>query len=158
MNRPLLVALIAAATLSGDDAAGQTSRSAVGPRFSESYVPVEGLRLYARIVANGPDTVIIPASMYLFRDFARLAEGRTVIFYDPRGRGASDAVLDPSRLGIAYEIADLEAVRAHFDVPRVSLVGWSYMGAVVALYAAKYPQHVERVVQIAPGAPRSETA
>lgn len=38
------------------------------------------------------------------------------------------------------------------------MVGWSYLGAIVALYAAKHPEHVERVVQIGPAAPRSETA
>jgi pimeloyl-ACP methyl ester carboxylesterase len=49
-------------------------------------------------------------------------------------------------------------VRAHFGVRRASIVGWSYLGAVVALYAAKYPDHVEGVLQVGPAALRSETA
>ncbi len=159
--KQLIPAVLVAAvgTACGGDAPRQGLRSPErGPLFAESYVPVEGLRLYARIVGNGPDTVIVPASMYLARDFARLAEGRTLIFYDLRSRGASDVVLDPTRLGVDHDVADLEAVRAYFRVPRVSVVGWSYLGAVVALYAAKYPGHVERVVQIGPVAPRTETS
>lgn len=36
----------------------------------------------------------------------------------------------------------------------ISLIGWSYSGAVVALYSIKYHQHVERMIQIGPIPPR----
>lgn len=141
-----------------------TNEPAVSPpdaavAFSETYVPVESdLRLYARVVGKGADTVIIPAGMYLAHDLAPLARGRTLIFYDPRGRGGSDVVLDPARLGVNLDVADLEAVRAHFHVERASIIGWSYLGAVVALYAAEHPERVARVVQIGPAPPRTETS
>lgn len=128
-------------------------------RFAEEYVTTDdGVRLYARIVGVGPDTVLIPAAVYLARDLTRLAPGRTLIFYDPRGRGGSEYVRDTTRIGIEWDLRDLEAVRSHFGIGRVSLVGWSYLGAVVALYAAERPERVRRVVQIGPMAPRDETA
>ena len=52
----------------------------------------------------------------------------------------------------------MEAVRTHFGIDRASLIGWSYLGAVVALYAADHPEHVRAVVQIGPMAPRRETS
>lgn len=69
-----------------------------------------------------------------------------------------DGVRLYARIGIEWDLRDLEAVRSHFGIGRVSLVGWSYLGAVVALYAAERPERVRRVVQIGPMAPRDETA
>lgn len=108
------VVFLAMTTLAFGMHPGQRSlASERGPLFSESWVPVEGgLKLYARVVGQGPVTVIVPGAAYLVRDFARLAKGRTLIFYDPRSRGASDLVLDRARLGVERDIEDLEAVRA----------------------------------------------
>jgi len=36
---------------------------------------------------------------------------------------------------------------------QVSLIGWSYLGGLVILYANQYPEHVNRIVQIGPISP-----
>ena len=126
-------------------------------RFEESYlVTPDGIRLYVRVTGSGPDTVIVPAAAWLARDFGPLSHGRTLIFFDPRGRGGSDAVVDSSRIGIEHEIRDIDFVRERFGLESVSLIGWSYLGAVVALYAAEHPGRVDRVVQVGPMAPTTE--
>ena len=133
--------------------------SASSDRFEEfQAVTEDGVNLYGRIVGSGPDTVIIPLGAWLARDLKPLSRSRTLIFYDLRSRGASGYISDPERLGLDFDVADLEAVRSHFAVERFSLLGWSYLGAVVALYAAEFPQHVKAVVQIGPMAPRPETS
>jgi len=48
----------------------------------------------------------------------------------------------------------LEAVRRHVAAPVVSLIGWSYLGAIVALYAHRFPHLVRRLVLLCPMAPR----
>lgn len=122
---------------------------------SEGYVPIgSGLRLHYRAVGNGPDTVVIPAAAWWPRDIEQLATGRTLLFYDPRGRGRSDAVPDTTPIGIPQELEDLERLRQHFGIGRMSLMGWSYLGAVVVLYAAQHPDHVNRLVQVGPIVPR----
>jgi proline iminopeptidase len=45
-------------------------------------------------------------------------------------------------------VDDLDAVRRHFGLERLALIGHSYMGLMVVLYAMKYPAHVDRIVQI----------
>jgi len=94
--------------------------------------------------------VIVPAALFLARDFAQIAEGRTVIFYDMRNRGRSEAVQDPARLTIQDDVRDLEAVRAHFRARRFSAIGYSYLGMMVMLYAMQHPDRIERVIQLGP--------
>jgi pimeloyl-ACP methyl ester carboxylesterase len=159
INRAMAMATLAIPLCGGSPLAAQLPQSAsTGPRFEETHVPTpDGVRLYVRVLGNGPDTVVIGSVAYLAQDLVPLESGRTLIFYDPRSRGGSDAVLDSTRLGMEYEVDDIEAIRAHFQIDRFSLIGWSYLGAVVALYAAKHPEHVQAVVQIGPMAPRALT-
>src|SRR4249919_3399968 len=106
----------------------------------EDYVTTDdGVRLYVQIVGNGPDVVIIPNRVYLADTFARLAGGLTLIFCDPRNRGLSDHVTDRSKIenGVHHDVDDFDAIRRHVGVDRISLIGHSYMGVVVVLYAMK---------------------
>jgi proline iminopeptidase len=115
------------------------------------------VNLYYQKLGKGPEAVLVPAGMYLAKAFKQLLkEDRTIIFYDPRGRGRSDDINIKSNLGFRKEIADLESVREHFNFKKVSLIGWSYLGAVVALYAGEYPDNINRVIQINPIPPRKD--
>ena len=121
----------------------------------EGFLPTEdGLRLYYQILGEGPDTVIIPAASWLAADFEPLAEAHTLLLYDQRSRGQSDAVADVSHIGMPYEVSDLETVRSHFGVEAFSLIGWSYLGGVAMLYAVDHPERVDRVLLIGSIAPR----
>ena len=98
---------------------------------------------------------LCPTGFTSSTDFQRLVDGRTFIFYDVRNRGYSDSVADASKLarGIHNDVDDLESVRLHFRIPRVDLIGHSYIGLMVVLHAMKYPDTVNRVVQIGPSPP-----
>src|SRR5262245_49321032 len=115
----------------------------------------DGVRLFVQMLGSGPDAVIIPNRVYLAEAFARLANGRTLIFSDPRNRGLSDQVDDQSKMenGVHHDVDDFDAIRRHFGLDRVSLIGHSYMGSVVAMYGMKYPDRARRIVQIGPMAP-----
>ena len=126
--------------------------------IENGYVKTQdGVNLYYNKVGMGSEVVIIPAGMYLADEFKQLANNeRTVIFYDQRGRGNSDEITDQEKIGIEHEISDLESIRNHFKEERISLIGWSYSGAVIALYTIRYPQHVNKVIQIGPIVPRKD--
>jgi alpha-beta hydrolase superfamily lysophospholipase len=79
----------------------------------------DGARLFYRVVGSG-EPVIVPGGLFLEREFARLGRGRTVVFYDMRGRGRSDPVPDSTRVTIQHEVRDLEAVRRHIGAERVA--------------------------------------
>jgi pimeloyl-ACP methyl ester carboxylesterase len=123
---------------------------------SEAYVTVEeGVHLFVQTLGSGPKTVLVPNRIYLFDALTALAAGRTLVFCDPRNRGRSNAICDPSKLakGIHHDVDDLEAIRRHVGMSHVDLIGHSYMGLTVALYAMKYPDHVGRVVLLGSMAP-----
>ena len=123
--------------------------------MSEGYVTVdEGVELRYKTIGDGPEAVIIPAAVYMEYEFEKLAdESRTLILYDQRGRGKSSAIADASKFSMDFEIADLEALRQHLGKEKVSLIGWSYLGGLVILYANQFPEHVNRIVQIGPISP-----
>jgi pimeloyl-ACP methyl ester carboxylesterase len=76
--------------------------------------------------------------------------GRTLIFYDMRNRGRSEAVTEVSKISLQHDIDDLDAVRGHFEVEKPDLIGFSYLGKIVVLYDMQHPNHVNRIVHIAP--------
>lgn len=124
---------------------------------NEGYVPLqEGLRLYYRVVGDGTRTVVIPAATGLAADLELLAQEHRVIFYDQRGRGQSDVDPDESHIWTDYEVHYLEAIRQHFDLEQMSIIEWSYMGGMSALYAATYPKCVDRLVLMCAIPPRSD--
>ena len=116
----------------------------------------DGLRLWFQTVGSGPQVVVLPNGFHLLEDFRCLASAdRTLVFYDVRNRGRSDTVTDPAMLarGIHNDVDDLEAMRLHLGLDRLNLIGHSYMGLMVILYAMKYPAHVDRIVQVGPMGP-----
>jgi proline iminopeptidase len=120
-------------------------------RPSEGYITTaDGVRLFFQSWGSSAEICLIPNGLHLVGDFERLAAGRTLIAYDVRNRGRSDLVSDPAALarGIDQDVDDLESVRRHFGISRLNLIGHSYMGTMVVLYALKYPDRVNRVVQI----------
>jgi proline iminopeptidase len=109
----------------------------------------DGIRLFFRKLGSGPP-VLIPNGIIYLDDFSALAADRTLIAYDPRNRGRSEHTNDGD---IHRDVEDLEAVRRHFGIDRIDLIGHSYVGLMVALYGMRYPAHVHRIVQIGPMQP-----
>jgi len=116
---------------------------------TEQFLSVEdGLRLRYCTLGTGTDVVLIPGACWLDVDWEPLVSGRTLVFYDSRGRGGSDMVTDQTKLGLRQEVQDLEALRQHLGLRQFSLVGWSYLAAVVAHYTRAYPDWVSRLLLI----------
>ncbi len=126
------------------------------PEVTEGYVAAEdGVRLWYRSIDDGPDVVVIPVGFYLADALAPLADGRRLVFYDPRNRGRSEAA-DLSTVSLDRQVRDLEAVRAGLGIERMALIGWSGLGMEVVAYAIRHPERVTRIVQMAAVPPAEE--
>ena len=107
----------------------------------------ENSRLHYRIAGTGADTVVVPDGAWQFPYYKKFGTGVVYIIYDVGSRGYSDKT--PS-VGIMHDVEDLEAVRKHFKIKKMNVIGWSYLGGVAALYASKYPEFTRSVILVGP--------
>ena len=139
------------------DAAGNAFSYSV-PVTAEGYLSgADGVQLFYRVVGSGPDSAVVLtggpglALSYLDPDLRALAHGRTLIFFDQRGAGKSQLVYDPAQLTIQKQVEDLEAVRQHFGIGKLKIIGHSWGAMVAPFYAAAHPATTDRLVMITPG-------
>ena len=102
----------------------------------------------------GPTVVFVPGAIsnmaledvapVLARANDRFARFCQVVRFDKRGTGLSDR--NPSSLGIADQVPDVEAVRADVGAEQVVLHGLSQGAAVAVLYALRFPQRVSHLI------------
>lgn len=96
-----------------------------------------------------------------FRDqlhLEALASERFVVLWDQRGTGLSERVPDEELDGPTY-LADLDFLGRHFSPDRpFALVGHSWGGAYATYYVQHFPQRVDRLVLVEPGALNPDAA
>lgn len=134
---------------------GSDAQGASEPETRQGFVEAEqDVQLFYRLVGTGPDTMVVihggPGfSMdYFMADLEPLGDRLTLIFYDQRGAGRSSLVSDSSHLAVSWFVEDLDAIRSHFGLGRLSILGHSWGAAVAALYAMQYPDRVDRLLLV----------
>ena len=114
------------------------------------FVTSYGRRLVYRRTGDGPLLVCHPGgpgfSGAEFGDLAGLDARLTLVLFDPRGTGGSDPPADPTAYSLDDYVSDLEELRRHLRVDRVSLLGFSHGGMVTMAYACTHSERVERLV------------
>jgi pimeloyl-ACP methyl ester carboxylesterase len=115
----------------------------------------DGLNIAYQVAGDGPlDLVFVPgwiSNLDLFWEFAasrrffsRLASFARLIVFDKRGTGLSDAIEDAATLETRMD--DLRAVMDAADCERAAVCGYSEGAAMVALFAATFPERVSHLV------------
>jgi proline iminopeptidase len=130
----------------------------------DSFSTSDGIDIYYRVdgepLGSGTSTLVVihggPGEhmQWYTRDFEFLAREHTVIYYDQRGGGRSELPEDTTALTIEHHINDLEELRQHFGLERMTLVAHSFGPGLAALYAIAHPERVERMLFIGPIPPR----
>lgn len=136
------------------------SGAAFGMDDAESgYVETApGISIYFEKYGSGSHAILIPNRLFMPEMRSLQRSDRTLVLYDMRNRGESGRVEDVAKLTILGDVQDVEALRMHFGFERVSLVGYSYLGLMVAIYAHEQPDRVDRIVQIGPVSRRYGTS
>jgi class 3 adenylate cyclase len=122
-------------------------------RFAKSG----GLSIGYQVVGEGEsDLVWVPGYIShldaswsdpdLARLFERLASLRRLIMFDKRGTGMSDRVSPSEFPSFAERMDDIRAVMDAAGSERATIIGWSEGAALGALFAATYPDRVEKLV------------
>jgi proline iminopeptidase len=115
----------------------------------------DGVRLWMMERGSGSPVIVIhggPGMDHgsLAADLAPLERRHRVIYYDQRGGGRSTLPDDPKLLTIDHHVRDLEALRQHLGLERVTLLAHSFGPAIAARYAIRYPERVERMIFLSP--------
>jgi proline iminopeptidase len=129
---------------------------------TEGRAPGDGAALFYRMVGSGPDVLVMihggPGMDmgYMLPDFHPLEQRHRLLFYDQRGSGRSELLRDDAGLyTMERHVADLEALRRHFGLERMTLVAHSFGPAIAASYAMAHPDRVARMILIGPVPPRA---
>ncbi len=116
----------------------------------EALTTSDGRRLAYRRLGSGPTLVCHPggpgSSGRYFGDLEGLDRDLTLVLVDPRGTGGSDRPADARGYRLEEYAADLEELRAHLGLEQIKLLGHSHGGFVAMVYAAEYPERVDRLV------------
>lgn len=80
----------------------------------------------------------------------KLEEFATVIYYEQRGCGRSDAPGNEEDYSITILVDDLEKLREALQIPKFHLLGYSFGGQLSLEYALAYPNRVETLFLQAP--------
>jgi proline iminopeptidase len=127
---------------------------------AEGYIVTpDKVKIFYKIEGKGSETLVVvhggPGnSLESVRpDFEPLAKNRRVIYYDQRGQGRSELVKDGKKLGYKNYVADLEALREHFKLEKMNLIGNSWGGLLASLYATAHPDRIERLILDSPAPP-----
>ena len=125
------------------------------PATEGTVIVSPNTRILFGVYGDGADTAVVlhggPGLHYgyLVPALAGLLPGRTLIFYDQRGRGRS-TVADTLALSPDSDVADLEALRRRFRLERMTLIGHHWGAAIAGLYAMRHPDHVSRILMVSP--------
>lgn len=130
------------------------------PSFGEEprveQIPNEVGHLQAWTLGKGSPVIVIVnggpglSSAYvtgLHHGIAEKVPNARVIRYDQRGMGASTKTTSAQNTVLGY-VEDIEAIRKHFGVEKLHLVGQSFGGWVAGAYASMHPERVSSFVSV----------
>lgn len=117
------------------------------------YARAGGVAIAYQVVGEGPQTLVfspqisdlltIWLSNHTRSFLDRLAEEVRLVLLNPRGTGLSDR---PRNITLEARMDDIASVLDGVGVSRASLFGISTSANVCALFAASYPERVERLI------------
>ena len=156
----LTPAVAASSKKSSKSAAPAPARASVtGPGTFET----DGVTIWYEVRGGGPGAPLVlvnggPGFDHTYMTFTdvwdRMARTRKVVFYDQRGNGKSSLLKEGQPCGLAEQIADLDALRAHLGFEKMDLLGGSWGGYLAMAYAARHPDRIVHLVLVDSAAPK----
>ncbi|NDK56360.1 alpha/beta fold hydrolase [Pontibacter sp. BT213] len=125
----------------------------------EHYYTLNGVRHWVKIAGSEHHTtplVIVHGgpggNNYTFERTAgpELEKAATIVYYEQRGCGRSDAPQDPTDYAMQTLISDLDALRDSLGTEKISLLGYSFGAELSLRYAIAHPTHTEKLILSSP--------
>jgi proline iminopeptidase len=115
------------------------------------FVDANGVLIYYEAMGKGEPLLIVHGGPGASHDYflpylLPLARTNRVIFIDERGSGKSEKLEDPKGYTVENMVEDVEAVRDHLGLGKISLLGHSYGGVIAQAYAFKYQANLSHLI------------
>jgi proline iminopeptidase len=159
MRRVMIAAaLIAAASCAQKPAEPAAADRPATPSASASVFPIDagfvdsnGVLIYYEALGRGEPLLIVHGGPGASHDYflpylLPLARTNRVIFIDERGSGKSGKLEDPKGYTVENMVEDVEAVRDHLGLGKISLLGHSFGGVLAQAYAFKYQANLSHLI------------
>jgi proline iminopeptidase len=122
---------------------------------------INGVDLFVKVMGTGSPLIVLHGGpgmdhSYLLPGLEALAENRQLIFYDQRATGRSVMEADSSTVTMDAFLADIDGMRAAFDLDRIDLIGHSWGGYLAMAYAIHNPAAVRKLVLMSTIEPGTE--
>jgi pimeloyl-ACP methyl ester carboxylesterase len=126
-------------------------------------VSVNGVGIHYTVAGSGPKTLVLahayPTNHRMWApQLDALSRERTVVAYDIRGFGNSDAPDSASAYSPDRSVEDVHALVDHLGVSQVELCGLSMGGNIALNFALAYPQRVSSLIVSGTGAGSDDMA
>lgn len=121
---------------------------------AEPFTTTDGQKLYYSKIGSGPQVILLSGGPGYSVDFISawadsLGDKYEFVLFHQRGTGlSSDVKLDRATTNIRTATRDIEDLRKHLGVNKVTLAGFSYGGGLALAYAAYYPNQTEKIVML----------
>ena len=117
---------------------------------TEGYADSDGVKIHYVTAGEGPLVILIhgfPDYWYSWRaQMPELAKHFQVVAIDQRGFNKSDQPEGVDNYKLEKLVADVDAVRKHFQRDKLIVVGHDWGGMVAWSYAMQHPEETERLV------------
>lgn len=113
----------------------------------------QGASIYYRSIGKGEPILLLHGGpgmdhSYFLPHMDELADTYQLIYFDQRAAGKSSYDLDSSQMSMEIMVEDIEAIRQHFSLDKINLMGHSWGGLLAMWYAKTYPDKLKRLMLI----------
>src|SRR5579884_2863110 len=140
-------------------ACGQSSHASDVLDPGEHFADINDVRIWYKVAGHGP-IVIVQApgwgapSALLQHNLAPLERSFTLVYFDTRGNGKSSKPEPETRMSTLDMADDLEALRTYLGLENIAVMRHSHGGQIASAFAARHPDHVQRLVLISASPPK----
>jgi len=112
---------------------------------------LNGARIHYEVHGTGPVLMVLPNAWGIniapLRRFYRQLESKlTVVYFDPRGMGASEPVKADADMSTVTVRRDFDALRGHLGLQKVNAIGWSNGAMNLLVLASEKPETIAKAV------------
>ncbi|MBS0624865.1 MAG: proline iminopeptidase-family hydrolase [Verrucomicrobia bacterium] len=121
-----------------------------GAAFANTFKTSDGSCLYYCVKGEGNPLIVVHGgpglSQKYLSELEALSDTVQVIFYDQRGSGLSEGPIDEEHIYLERFVEDLEELRSHLGLEKISILGHSWGGYLAMNYAIAHPESVDRLI------------